>query len=129
MIKTTIGKALTERIQQQDHFIYLYRDIDRLRQHLGDDRPWFPDAIGNLILDNKPLSLDWQMDLFTLKDCLPYISGAFLPFYEKYINNILAKKEVMITAEEEMIFHFKPYLNVINNSHNDRFLPEKYQKQ
>lgn len=141
MIKTTIGEVLSGRIYAKDHYIYLFRDgeeifyvgrsyspITRLIQHIGDDRPWIPDAIGNLILNNKPLSLNWEMELYTLEDCLPFISEAYLPYYQRYLGNILIKNELIQTAEDEMIFHFQPYLNVIGNSQNKKILPEKYQK-
>lgn len=72
MLQLTIREALEcEDEETGEHYIYLYKEdatvfyvgrsihpFERLRQHIGQaPRSPFPDAIGSLILNNRPVSL------------------------------------------------------------------------
>jgi hypothetical protein len=74
--------ALQKPLDTADHLLSLYKDeevifsvgqsvtpLTRLRQHLGSDRPSLPDQIGSVIRDHFPASFQWQIELYTLKDC------------------------------------------------------------
>lgn len=43
--------------------------LERLLQHPGRALPYAPDTVGQVILENMPVSLFWSMDLYTLSDC------------------------------------------------------------
>lgn len=130
MIQTTMKEALEmydndSRIQD---YIYLYRDgetifyigksvqpFERLQEHLGQGEDLralpFPDAIGKLILSNRPDSFEWTVEIVSLEE-------------------IEAKHEIKLSiddAERCLIIYYKPCLNEMYNR-NPTPLPICYVK-
>jgi len=141
MIKTTIGEVINQVIDTSEHHLYVYRDgdtvfyvgqsgspADRLMEHLGKDRPWVPDRVGTVILENMPQSNQWQIEMYTLRDCIEFMrTQAVLNFYVEHLDNLLFRRELINDAEDAMIGQLKPCLNIIKNTRNRARLPEKYQ--
>jgi hypothetical protein len=90
MIEITIADIVEKRIRNvPNHRVYLVHDgefsfyvgksnrnvIARLREHINPSRPTI---LGQLIIANEPQSLLWQVKLFTLADCEPYIRQKLL---------------------------------------------------
>jgi hypothetical protein len=135
MITRTIREALEAEDEDgmaASQHLYIFRDGDlvfyvgrsaqpfeRLQQHLGQSETWVtpPDMLGKLILNNLPESLDWNMDVITLKE----------------IQEVYASKKVSFIpsieiAEGEMIAHCKPCLNHTENRRPTP-LPDRYLKR
>ncbi len=47
--------------------------VERLRQHIGIASPEHQTRLGRLIMSNAPRSKAWQVALWTLADCAPYV--------------------------------------------------------
>lgn len=156
MIKTTVGAALKQEVGgyvnrgvMTGHTIYLVRDgevvlyigksydpLNRLKEHIGKtSRSNSPSSLGELILDNRPESLNWTMELHTFLDCSEYVASYSSFYYEGGYQHIvaMAKDNVLyayndfaiMIAERSMIDYFHPCLNVADNS-QPIDLPEKY---
>lgn len=141
MIKTTIKEALTRRTKTDGHYIYVYRDngvvfyvgqskkpMYRFAQHMGKYRNACADLVGSFILDNMPESQDWQIEIYTLEECKPFLTHD-IRFYEESINSPLPFIFDMVIdqAEVALIRHFNPCLNTLDNPNPSR-IPEKYTK-
>jgi hypothetical protein len=158
MYSITIREALETLPGTGDHFLYLYRDgeivfyvgrsidpIERLEQHLGTlgGNSFFKDRDlpGNVIRKNYPESLNWLIDLFTLKDCQPFIGkNSPLPAWMnkrdcKTYKRLLKSLEVggfsydkyaMEMAEQALINNYHPCLNARGTNHFTSDLPKKY---
>ena len=144
MLQLTIREALEGAIDTSDHDLYLYRDdetvlyigrstspLERLREHLGmglyNRRI---SALGTLILAQKPGSFSWVMELRTVSECealihryRPEVFGWYLQQREKHLT-----REASEVAEQVLIEHYHPCLNVIGNRHGQT-LPERYRRQ
>ena len=123
MITATIGELLSGKLDKMDtggHYLYLVRDgetilyvgksrdvIERLRGHLGDGGWVFygPSQLGEMIRVNLPQSRGWEVVLLTPADC-----GA----------------GDIDDAEEELIAHYNPHLNVMLKRHSSGDLPTQY---
>lgn len=122
MITVTVGDILEERLPDGlNYWVYVIRNgedvfyvgnstriTDRLFDHVGQGSfAWAqsPSPVGRLILDNKPESLSWQVDLMSMSDCEPYIKH-YWPNFKHYDGK---------DAERAMIWHYRPYLNVLYN--------------
>lgn len=94
MLQLTIQEVLDGSIcTNREECIYIYRDeegtylyigcsidpYERLLQHLGNLEQAlaypsaYPDAIGTFILDHKPASLHWPVEIWTLQDLFPIL--------------------------------------------------------
>lgn len=74
--------------------------VERFFEHLQK-----PSRLGQLIELNKPASLLWQVDFYTLADCRPFVS-------QKSLFTMQAWEQFdMDMAEKELISHFRPVLN------------------
>ena len=157
MYSITLREALETLPYVSGHFLYLYRDgevnfyvgraihpIERLEQHLGTWGNPFNhscDLLGRVIRKNCPASLDWRLDLFTLKDCQPLI-GRNSPFpssvnvlnrtfYKRTLKKLeitggLYDRTAVEMAEQALINAYHPCLNVTGTIHYNNDLPAKY---
>lgn len=106
-----------------DGEVYFYIGISeqpymRLQQHLGKGvyTP-YPSAVGELIIHNKPHSLQWFMDVYTLQEIAPDIDSELLsPVFCRGIAERI---------EHELIKRHHPCLNIMKNTKAIP-LPEKY---
>jgi len=66
--------------------------------------------VGELIRENRPASFDWQIELMTIEDCMPFVR----PLYRRYRDDEseIARIE---TAELAMIRSYHPCVNTSNN--------------
>lgn len=125
MLRLTIKEALDQDDASYGPHIYFYREgetifyigqsvqpFERLRQHLGRGllSPG-PDAIGNLILDNRPASLSWTVQI--------------TPLSEIHAAQASHVKVSITRLERALIEHFKPCINNMGNKHATP-LPAKY---
>ncbi len=99
-------------IRDGDSVLYVGKSsrsvVNRLLEHLGMGGNWrkyVPDRVGEFILDHRPESLDWQVDLMTINDCASYIRQQFPMFVNWDVD----------TAEQAMIETYRPDLNVQYN--------------
>jgi hypothetical protein len=145
MMIISILDALQKPFDTADHLLYLYKDeevifyvgqsinpLARLRQHLGYDRPYLPDQIGSVIRENFPASFQWQIELYTLEDCLEIVhtaSPASFAFYQALLHQPEHQKYLMSLAEVAMIDYYRPILNDQFNNRNTATLPERYIKR
>jgi len=87
------------------------RILSRIKEHItGNDWQPFPDNLGKVVIDNRPDSDNWQVELYTLAD-----------FFDDY------KYYDLDTAEQGLIEHYRPCMNHMNN-YNGQHLPERYYK-
>lgn len=142
MLSFTLEDALIDNPDTKGYYLYLYRDgdvvfyvgqskdpIERIRQHLGRALPYWPDAIGQLILDNAPASfIEWKIDLFTLSDCLEAVQAHWVSQASSFQNlvNTFYDPDLVNRAEEALIAHYRPHLNVLNATKYTNPLPERY---
>jgi hypothetical protein len=143
MLEFTIETALEGNIDTIDHCLYLYRDgstvfyvgrstspLQRLHEHLGrGDFCNLPSPLGKTILDNLPLSLSWTLQLLTVADCEPLVllhRPEYHGWYLQQLNRRLAREAAEV-AEEALIDHYRPYLNIAGNP-AARPLPQKYRR-
>lgn len=106
------------RFRDGDFILYVGKTLrniaERLYEHIGLDGQT---QLTKLIEDNLPESLDWQIDLFTVHDCIPLIREHPRP-------KIINEADIDL-AERAMILHSRPAINSMVNSHPAE-LPEKY---
>ena len=153
MLTMTIEQATgRDAPDTEDHYLYLIRDgetvfyvgqsidpITRLSDHLGTALK-FPgtgsDSLGWMIGDNLPDSLGWIFELYTLADALTFIkehaTERRLASYQRMVQRLLAEegdwgdlKETKDMAEDAMIEHFRPCLNVAR-VHFESPIPMRY---
>jgi hypothetical protein len=143
MLRLTIEDALKGTNDTTDHYLYLYRagemvlyigrstsPLERLLEHLGRGaytRRTSP--LGALILDHLPLSLTWLIELRTVAECEELVRHYRPECYEWYheqINKHLAR-EASEVAEDALIEHFRPCLNIMGNRQGQE-LPEQYRR-
>lgn len=125
MLTQTVKQVVTAEQWTMDHVyrLYVIRDGDtilyvglsrdpfyRLQEHtgLGDgDVAAEPSRIGDLIVRFLPDSLTWDVDLYTLDDCTPYVAqiakGGYLHMYEENKESLPGEKWCMEIAEEALI--------------------------
>lgn len=86
--------------------------VERAKAHfgIGDLFPAPGCEMEQLAIDNHPDSKNWKIDFYTIADCEKKLKTSFIDARQ---------------AEEAMIFHFGPYLNVVGNV-NRKSIPEKY---
>jgi hypothetical protein len=90
--------------------------VDLILEHCGlEDSSRAPDRLGQLILDNEPLSNGWLVDLLDLNDCEPIIKEV-TPMY-KWLDSA--------QALFCLITYYGPCLNEKDNP-NPIPLPERY---
>jgi hypothetical protein len=142
MLTITIHQALTGNIETREHCFYLYRDqevifyigrsffpLERLREHLG----WgmfngSRSPLGVFILEHLPQALSWTMELRTALDCDSLVRH-YRPEYHDWYQQHLHKRlthEIVEVAEEVLIEHYHPCLNITGNRQG-AVLPERYQ--
>jgi hypothetical protein len=121
--------------------------VDRLLQHLSHPEASFqqlPSALGQLILDNRPGSLAWEIDLMTMADCRPFVARRCPAWLwpvelsaETQPTGAQSREAALVArawedryvgwAEQAMIDHLRPALNVSGNRGPGRCrVPEKY---
>jgi predicted GIY-YIG superfamily endonuclease len=115
MKTTTIAQLLNKEVDHAlGHLIYVVRDGD-LVFYVGQSRRdvverfWehmqAPSRLGQLIQLNKPRSLQWQADFYTLADCQQFVQQkALFPLQEWQHFD-------MDMAEQAMIAQMRPVLN------------------
>ena len=143
MLQLTIQEALAGMLETTDHALYLYRDgdtvfyigrstspLERLWEHLGQGaytRRISP--LGALILRHAPHSLLWQMELRTVAECEELVRQYRPEYHEWYLQQM--KKhltyEAAEVAEEALIEHYHPCLNISGNSQGHP-LPKQYRQ-
>jgi len=113
------------------HFLYLIKDgeipiyagrsygpISRIRQHLGLDGrfgPYSKDDLGNIYFDEKPASLDWEVTLYTIEDCMDMVMKRIDPRMHWYNEGAYLDPSglegAIDLAEESLILENRPCLN------------------
>ena len=139
MIKVTIQEALSKRLKTDGHYVYLYRDDDtvfyvgqsrhplrRFYQHMGKYRGSYSDSVGDFIIENQPESLNWQIEIYTLEECRPFMACSD-GYYEGCIGNPILFGEIVNAAEVAFIELFRPCFNRIHNL-KPTSLPVKYHR-
>lgn len=91
--------------------------LERLYEHIGIDGQT---GITKIVEDNLPESLNWEIDLFTVRECIPLI--------KKYFKVKRIKDWDTDSAEKAMIQACRPALNS-TLSYNSAQLPLKYTKK
>jgi hypothetical protein len=132
MLRLTVREVLECDDQGGELYnLYLYRDGDvvfyigqsgqpfeRLREHLGQGERnlYDPDAIGQLILNNRPASLAWVVEVYSLAE-MQGLHG--IP--------VRLDKVALDSMERELIMQRRPCLNRTLNK-NRTPLPLRYIK-
>lgn len=133
LIKTTVGAILAKEVDAgEDKKIYLIRDgslpiyvgqsvgvCERITGHCGlGPRLFQPDQLGNFILNNRPASLKWQVDLLTLDEC-ELTARRYFPNNSRFDIDII---------EQALIIDLGPCLNTFHNQSNPnrKPIPEAY---
>ncbi len=132
MQTTTVQAILDKQIDNtRGHVIYVVRDgslafyvgqskrdvVARFGEHLQK-----PSRLGELIELNRPGSLQWAVDFYTLADCRPFVS-------QKSLFTMQAWEHFdMDMAEQSLIAALRPVLNRDFNPHPTP-LPRHYQGQ
>jgi hypothetical protein len=144
MLTTTIRQALIGNIEMGEHYLYLYRDqevifyigrsffpLERLREHLGLGMfNCHRSPFGMLILDHLPQALLWTMELWTASDCdllVQHYWPEYHDWYQQHLQNHLTR-EIVEVAEEVLIEHYRPCLNMVGNQQG-MILPEQYRQK
>lgn len=114
-------------VREGETILYVGRSSDperRLREHFG--QPWRSSgsAISVLFEQYPEEALAWQVDVYTLGECQPYVVSYLHRLPEVY-RDPAHYEESMRDAEIAMILHLRPCLNVSNNPSPSR-LPDKY---
>jgi hypothetical protein len=143
MLRLTIEDALNGMNDTVDHCLYLYRDgetvlyigrstspLERLQEHLGRGaytRQISP--LGTLILAHLPTSLTWRIELRTVAECEELVRHYRPECYEWYLQQMRKHltREASEVAEEALIEHYRPYLNIMGNRQG-QILPERYKR-
>jgi hypothetical protein len=102
-----------------------------MREHVGMgqyNRRVSP--LGTLILAQRPSSFSWRIELRRVSECeelirryRPEVFSWYLQQREKHLT-----REASEVAEEVLIEHYHPCLNVMGNRHGQA-LPERYRSQ
>lgn len=105
VLTMTIQEALDGSYNTTNHCLYLYRDedvifyvgrstkpLDRMLEHMGLVGRSTASQLGNVILDNLPISSSWKLDLYTLADCT-YLVESYQPAHLPHYLEILAGKD------------------------------------
>jgi predicted GIY-YIG superfamily endonuclease len=141
MITVTIQAVFNDTLPDcSGHYLYRFYDgdttlyigksmqiEDRIASHLGIGSRMPKNRILSLVNANQPDSLLWMIDLYTVKDCETAlhenldelgwnVEKLFLPHFIEIGVQM---------AEESLIRHYRPCLNVLNNSKPSE-LPAKY---
>lgn len=98
-------------IRDGAYVLYIGRSVDivrRMYEHLSPRQRLLADEIGDLFWENKPESLLWQVEAWTLEDCIPIVSQR----YPRYSRGSLPD---VSTAEGELIAYYHPCVNVMTN--------------
>jgi len=125
----------------KNHHIYVIKDgeggvlyvgrskdaCDRLLDHVGMDkyspRYLMPSSIGRFILDHRPRSLYWKIDLYTLEECQTICSENAKEHgwvFQLDASNIVGQELIISEAESVMIMKLAPPFNVIGNPNRRR---------
>ncbi len=91
--------------------------VERLWEHIGLAGQT---QLTHLIEDNAPESLSWQIDLYTVEECLPFIR-------EHFASKIIDEATIDL-AERAMIAYSHPAVNSMVNYHSTK-LPERYTRK
>lgn len=98
----------------------------RVLTHLGRNYRFGCSNVGDMVEVNKPKSLSWQVDFYTLVDCLwavPIYAPDTAEYYKAHLQD--DREGLMEIAEKCMIADLRPYLNSTYN-HEAKALPDKY---
>lgn len=157
MIEATVGELLDGdlEVDTRGHYIYIVRDDDtvfyvgqtkrgignRIREHCGAGQRPGKTRMGRLIESNLPLSLGWQVELLTVKDCgiepwRPNVSQEEMSRFAREIEQPMiaflppapdwfASSLEVDKAEDTMILRYHPCLNCTHNL-DSKPLPERY---
>lgn len=129
------------------HFLYLVKDgdvvlyvgrsydpVDRLQQHLGISGRYgnySADDLGLVYFEEKPESLKWQVEIYTVDDCLPFVKKHIMSYITHYTEERYLSQEgldgAIDFAEQALIHEHRPCLNVIHNQNATR-LPAHYKR-
>lgn len=132
MVTTTVHAILHKEMDSTlGHLIYVVRD-GSLAFYVGQSRRdvvarfWEhvqkPSRLGELIELNRPHSLDWAVDFYTLADCRPFVAQKSLFAMQAW------EQFDMDMAEQGMIAALRPVLNRDFNPQPTP-LPARYQGQ
>jgi len=141
MLKITVREAFEGTIDTTNHYLYLYRDgetifyigrstcpLERLQEHVGMGAyNRHTSRLGALILAHLPQSLLWQIELRTVAECDVLVYRYRPEYYAWYLQQISKNivREATEVAEEVLIEHYRPCLNVMGNRQRQA-LPERY---
>jgi hypothetical protein len=112
-------------VRDGDCILYVGQSVDifnRLLEHFGHVGRGSGSGLGSFYDAHQDISNSWQIDLYTLSDCEPYITrytSMSLTVYRNGSQNAINK------AEKTMMRHFHPCLNTRNNP-DPSPLPDKY---
>lgn len=136
MIQATVrdfARGKLDAINYEGHFIYIIRDrehvlyvgrsvdtVRRLYEHISPTSRIASDEIGDLIWENRPASLSWQIELLTISDCMPFVKAQY-PLWK-------LDDCSMDMAEKVMIRLYHPSINKSNNP-NPNPLPSHIKRQ
>jgi hypothetical protein len=116
-----VGPYSIYRFRDGDFILYVgktERNIaERLWEHIGLGGQT---QLTPLIEDNIPESLDWQVDLYTVTDCFPFI--------KEYLAAKVMEEWDVALAEKALIMHSSPAINSTLNYHPTE-LPERYTRK
>ena len=144
MKQQTIKEVLSEDgdVQEADYRLYLVREgetvfyvgqakntYNRLLAHLGMDGRSAPSAIGQLILENVPVSDAWLFEEYTLEEGEAFVTAyrATLPQQMQAFYRENGSGYDVDLAEDAMIKLYRPCLNTALNP-DPTPLPEQYQR-
>lgn len=91
--------------------------LERLFEHIGIDGQT---QMTTLIEDNLPEALNWEIDLFTVKECIPLI--------KRHLKVERINERNFDLAERAMILESRPAMNMSLNAH-PLALPSKYTRK
>jgi hypothetical protein len=140
MITVSINEAINGDWDKLDptnepHCIYVVREgecifyvgqstdiVNRLFEHFEHTGRGSSSRLGSFYDEHKDKSDSWQIDLYTLDDCEPYI----VQYTSMSLNVYRNGSQMSIDkAEKTMMRHFHPCLNKRNNPDPSQ-LPDKY---
>jgi len=141
MITITVGTLFERKTDGEadtrGHYIYVIRDktvtlyvgktkrgiVNRILEHCGrGERPGM-DRVGMLLLENRPKSLSWMIDMLTVEDC-GFDRWDYMPQeLREELPDWFVPGDVVDMAEQEMMSRLHPCLNVTHNQ-QPQALPE-----
>lgn len=95
--------------RNKEHVFYVGRSNDvirRIEEHISPKHRITASYMGDIVWENRPESFDWQLEFYTLEECLPVVQERY-PNYDRTPG--------METAELSMIMHHHPCFNSSNN--------------